>query len=82
MVWLDIILSISLPFAAFGVFVLIGQWFLVRAQHKVESMELPLTTQKNSQTHEAASFEPPGQPGWESALEREVVRLRHKERGW
>jgi hypothetical protein len=82
MVWLDILLSISLPFMAFGMFALVGQWFLARAQNKVESTEHPLTTQKTSQTHQTASFEPPGQPGWESALEREVVRLRAKERGW
>jgi hypothetical protein len=81
MVWLDIILSISLPFAAFGMFVLIGQWFLVRAQNKVESIDLPPATKEDARVHPTASFEPPGHLGWESALEREEVRLRRKERG-
>jgi hypothetical protein len=82
MAWLDIFLSISLPFVAFAVFVVVGQWFLARAQHKVESIDLPLASRKDSQGHPVASFEPPGRLGWESALESEVVRLRHKERGW
>jgi hypothetical protein len=80
--WLDIFLSIALPFVALGFFAVMGQWFLARAQNKAKSIELPLATQKDSQAHPAAGFELPGSPGWESAFEREVVRLHHKERGW
>jgi hypothetical protein len=80
MVWLDIFLSISLPFAAFGVFVLIGQWFLSRAQNKIESSDTAATISKDY-PRRPDSYEPPGQPGWESALAREEVRLRLKERG-
>ena len=81
MVWLDILLSISLPFVAFAVFVFVGQWLLARAQNKIESIDSAVTTAKDHPRRQD-SYEPPGQPGWESALAREEVRLRLKARGW
>jgi hypothetical protein len=93
MVWLDIFLSISLPFVAFGLFALVWKWFIGRAQAKGGSevyvqnfgpgASLDLTKPETQGSRPPApSFELPGGAGWESALEREVVRLRHKERGW
>jgi hypothetical protein len=93
MVWLDILLSISLPFVAFGLFALVWKWFIGRAQAKAGSGvyvqnfgagdTLDFTKPEAQGTRPSApSFQLPGGAGWESALEREVVRLRHKERGW
>jgi hypothetical protein len=93
MVWLDIFLSISLPFVAFGLFILLWKWFIGRAQANagsgvyVQSLgagaSVDFTAPETQRTRPAApSFDLPGQPGWESALAREEVRLRLKERGW
>jgi hypothetical protein len=92
MVWLDIFLSLSLPFVAFGLFTLVWKWFIGRAQAKAGSgvyvQDLGTGPSQNFTIPEkqgsrppAPSFELPGQPGWESALAREEVRLRLKERG-
>lgn len=79
MVWLDALLSISLPFLVMGVFAAAFAWWMQHTAFKPDTIERvraknPVQPGEQERARRALA-------GWESPLDADVQRLRRKSLG-
>jgi hypothetical protein len=80
MIWLDIALSIVLPFAMFGVFALGMSWLAQRTP--VSSRAMARAQEMGPPPPRVAIVDEAGNARHEWAVDLEVQRLRQSERRW
>jgi hypothetical protein len=80
MVWLDIFLSILVPFLCFGLFALVLVWLAQRTP--VSSRALSKAQEMGPPAPRQSIVDAAGNARVEWAVDLEVQRLRHNERRW